>query len=61
MHIAFPTTEIEQLAQYLTRDFQMEGFLDKTGPRSSDAFRKRYFVLDDRKLMYMDDPYVSLT
>ncbi|CAG2178731.1 unnamed protein product, partial [Oppiella nova] len=37
-------------------DFVKEGFLWKTGPRVSDSYKKRWFVLDDRKLMYLDQP-----
>lgn len=59
LQIAFPTTSIRDLSANLTRDFIHEGFLYKTGPRVGDAYRKRYFVLDDRKLMYLDHPLVS--
>ena len=59
LQIAFPTTSIRDLSKHLTRDFKHEGFLYKTGPRVGDAYRKRYFVLDDRKLMYLDHPLVS--
>lgn len=59
MQIAFPQTPPEELAEFLTRDFVMEGTLWKTGPGAKDAYRKRYFVLDDRKLMYLNDPLVS--
>lgn len=57
--VAFPTTSPRELALHLTRDFTLEGYLYKTGPHVGDAYRKRYFVLDDRKLMYSNDPMVS--
>jgi len=33
--------------------------LSKTGPKSGNAFRRRWFSLDKRKLMYYEDPLVS--
>lgn len=57
--VAFPTTSPCELALHLTRDFSLEGYLYKTGPRVGDAYRRRYFLLDDRKLMYSNDPMVS--
>ena len=57
--VAFPTTSPRELALHLTRDFTLEGYLYKTGPRVGDAYRRRYFLLDDRKLMYSNDPMVS--
>ncbi|XP_076683705.1 arf-GAP with dual PH domain-containing protein 1 isoform X1 [Andrena cerasifolii] len=56
LQVAYPgATEAELLSQ-LTRDFPREGFLWKTGPRHTDAYKKRWFTLDGRKLMYHDDP-----
>lgn len=58
LQVAYPgATEAELLSQ-LTRDFPREGFLWKTGPRYTDAYKKRWFTLDGRKLMYHDDPMV---
>jgi hypothetical protein len=59
--VAFPTIAPHELAEHLTRDFSLEGYLHKTGPRVGDAYRRRYFLLDDRKLMYSNDPMVSST
>lgn len=59
MQIAFPTTPVEDLVPFLTRDFSIEGWLWKTGPRVGDAYKKRWFILDDRKLMYLEHPLVS--
>jgi len=42
----------------ITRDFLREGWLYKTGPRAGDAFRRRWFTLDNRQLMYYEDPMV---
>lgn len=44
----------------LTQDFVKEGWLWKTGPRSSDGYKKRWFTLDNRKLMYHDEPLVRV-
>lgn len=50
-----------QLLGCLMRDFTREGWLSKTGPRPTDSYKKRWFTLDERKLMYHDDPLVSHT
>jgi len=44
----------------ITRDFLREGWLHKTGPRAGDAFRRRWFTLDNRRLMYYEDPMVNV-
>ncbi|GIY65723.1 arf-GAP with dual PH domain-containing protein 1 [Caerostris darwini] len=54
--IAYPGTSELELSQFLTRDFLKEGWMFKTGPRSSDGYKWRWFTLDDRKLMYLEDP-----
>lgn len=59
LRVAYPGTSELELAQYLTRDFLKEGWMFKTGPRASDAYKWRWFTLDDRKLMYLEDPLVS--
>lgn len=56
LRVAFPGTNEVELAQCLTRDFPKEGWLYKTGPRNGDSYKKRWFTLDDRKLMYMEEP-----
>lgn len=42
----------------LTKDFVHEGWLWKTGPKPTDAYKKRWFTLDQRKLMYHEEPLV---
>jgi Arf-GAP with dual PH domain-containing protein len=59
LQIAFPTAHESELVPFLTRDFAREGYLMKTGPRPSDAYRRRWFTLDNRKLMYTTDPLDS--
>ncbi len=56
LQIAFPESPVQELIKCLSRDFVKEGFLWKTGPRVTDSYKKRWFVLDDRKLMYLDQP-----
>ncbi|KAG8233241.1 hypothetical protein J437_LFUL013304 [Ladona fulva] len=56
MQIAFPAASEEELVRWLPKDFAREGWLWKTGPRPSDSYKKRWFTLDNRKLMYHEDP-----
>ena len=55
LQTAFPQAHESDLIPHLTRDFSKEGWLLKTGPRPSDAYRRRWFTLDNRKLMYSTD------
>lgn len=56
LQVAFPAANEAELVGLLTRDFAREGWLWKTGPRPTDAYKKRWFTLDDRKLMYHEEP-----
>jgi hypothetical protein len=56
--VAFPGANKAQLASHLTQDFPMEGWLWKSGPKFVDSGKKRWFTLDNRKLMYHDFPLV---
>lgn len=56
LQVAYPSASEFDLVNYLTEDFAKEGWVWKTGPRTSDGFKKRWFTLDNRKLMYHDDP-----
>ncbi|XP_039355024.1 arf-GAP with dual PH domain-containing protein 1-like isoform X2 [Mauremys reevesii] len=40
----------------LMQKFLKEGYMEKTGPRQREAFKKRWFTLDHRRLMYFKDP-----
>ncbi|KAA8581059.1 hypothetical protein FQN60_002640 [Etheostoma spectabile] len=44
------------LVPKLTRNFMKEGFMEKTGPKHTEGFKKRWFTMDDRRLMYFKDP-----
>ncbi|XP_037094176.1 arf-GAP with dual PH domain-containing protein 1-like [Pollicipes pollicipes] len=54
--VAFPGTSVAELRSGLTHDFALEGWLYKIGPRAGDQYRRRWFTLDGRKLMYHDGP-----
>lgn len=56
LQVAYPSANEDDLIDHLTEDFAKEGWLWKTGPRVSDGFKKRWFTLDNRKLMYHDEP-----
>lgn len=56
LQVAFPSATEGELVGLLTRDFAKEGWLSKTGPRPSDGYKRRWFTLDNRKLMYHDEP-----
>ncbi|KAB7494466.1 Arf-GAP with dual PH domain-containing protein 1, partial [Armadillidium nasatum] len=53
---AYPTASEAELLPYLTKDFEMEGWVSKTGPHENDAYRKRWVTIDGRKLMYHLNP-----
>ncbi|XP_064595706.1 arf-GAP with dual PH domain-containing protein 1-like isoform X2 [Liolophura sinensis] len=53
--IAFPDRDANEMAEDLTHDFLMEGWLSKMGP-NNEPYRRRWFTLDRRKLMYTEDP-----
>lgn len=59
LQTAYPQANESDLIPLLTRDFAKEGMLLKTGPRPTDAYRRRWFTLDYRKLMYSADPLDS--
>ncbi|XP_028177992.1 arf-GAP with dual PH domain-containing protein 1-like isoform X2 [Ostrinia nubilalis] len=56
LQVAFPSTPQSDLVLRLPKDFAREGWLWKTGPKLTDAHRRRWFTLDNRKLMYHDEP-----
>uniref|UniRef100_A0A4W3JR12 ArfGAP with dual PH domains 2 n=1 Tax=Callorhinchus milii TaxID=7868 RepID=A0A4W3JR12_CALMI len=53
-----PLSTASQLLPRLTRNYAMEGYMEKTGPTQREPFKKRWFTLDalDRRLMYLKDP-----
>ena len=55
LQVAFPSATEADLVGLLSRDFAKEAWIYKTGPRQSDGYKRRWFTLDNRKLMYHDD------
>ncbi|KAF6769606.1 hypothetical protein AHF37_12216 [Paragonimus kellicotti] len=53
MGLSFSASEV---AATLTRDLDMAGWLSKTGPRKTDAWRRRWCMLSQRHLLYTDKP-----
>ncbi|XP_048870043.1 arf-GAP with dual PH domain-containing protein 1 [Brienomyrus brachyistius] len=56
LQVAFPGASDADLVPKLTRNFIKEGFMEKTGPKQTEGFKKRWFTMDDRRLMYFKDP-----
>ncbi|XP_060101468.1 arf-GAP with dual PH domain-containing protein 1-like isoform X2 [Heteronotia binoei] len=56
LKVAFPVASDKELKSRLTRSFLKEGYMEKTGPRQKEPFKKRWFTLDHRRLMYFKDP-----
>nr|XP_033818152.1 arf-GAP with dual PH domain-containing protein 2 isoform X2 [Geotrypetes seraphini] len=54
----FPNAAAAELIPRITRNYLKEGYMEKTGPKQREAFRKRWFTLDlqERKLLYYKDP-----
>ncbi|ERE74571.1 arf-GAP with dual PH domain-containing protein 1 [Cricetulus griseus] len=53
---ASPSSVLPQLVPKLSRNYLKEGYMEKTGPKQTEGFRKRWFTMDDRRLMYFKDP-----
>ncbi|XP_078510505.1 arf-GAP with dual PH domain-containing protein 2 isoform X2 [Lissotriton helveticus] len=55
---AFPDTPESELILRITRNYVKEGYMEKTGPKHREAFKKRWFTLDsmERKLLYYKRP-----
>jgi len=55
LQAAYPSADQNQLLLQLSSDFVQEGFLFKTGPNPKDGYKRRWFTLQGRKLMYHVD------
>lgn len=55
LQIAYPNENINLLARRIMWEYLKEGWLSKTGPRSNDAFRKRWVTVDYTKLTYSEE------
>uniref|UniRef100_A0A7N6B4Q6 ArfGAP with dual PH domains 1 n=1 Tax=Anabas testudineus TaxID=64144 RepID=A0A7N6B4Q6_ANATE len=56
LQVAFPGASTSELLPKLTRNYIKEGYMEKTGPKHTEGFKKRWFTMDDRRLMYFKDP-----
>ncbi|XP_029629838.1 arf-GAP with dual PH domain-containing protein 1 isoform X1 [Salmo trutta] len=56
LQVAFPGAHHADLVPKLTRNYIKEGYMEKTGPKHTEGFKKRWFTMDDRRLMYFKDP-----
>lgn len=56
LQVAFPGAPVSDLLPKLTRNYLKEGYMEKTGPKHTEGFKKRWFTMDDRRLMYFKDP-----
>ncbi|XP_023666331.1 arf-GAP with dual PH domain-containing protein 1-like isoform X1 [Paramormyrops kingsleyae] len=56
LKLAFPAAPDQELTTRMMRMYVKEGFMEKTGPRQTEVFKKRWFTLDNRRLMYFKDP-----
>ncbi|XP_052024088.1 arf-GAP with dual PH domain-containing protein 1 isoform X1 [Apodemus sylvaticus] len=61
LQVAFPGASDADLVPKLSRNYLKEGYMEKTGPKQTEGFRKRWFTMDDRRLMYFKDPLPLLT
>jgi len=55
LQVAYPQATEMELMGHLSIDFDREGYLFKTGPSPKDGYKKRWFTLEGRKLMYHID------
>ncbi|XP_077412328.1 arf-GAP with dual PH domain-containing protein 1-like [Vanacampus margaritifer] len=56
LQVAFPGAPIADLLPKVTRNYVKQGYMEKTGPKHTEGFKKRWFSMDDRRLMYLKDP-----
>nr|XP_012614569.1 arf-GAP with dual PH domain-containing protein 1 isoform X3 [Microcebus murinus] len=61
LQVAFPGASDADLVPKLSRNYLKEGYMEKTGPKQTEGFRKRWFTMDDRRLMYFKDPLLGPT
>ncbi|XP_006833673.1 PREDICTED: arf-GAP with dual PH domain-containing protein 2-like [Chrysochloris asiatica] len=55
---AFPELPEAELVPLITRNYLKQGFMEKTGPKQREPFKKRWFALDpqERRLLYYKNP-----
>lgn len=55
---SFPELPESELVPLITRNYLKQGFMEKTGPKQREPFKKRWFALDpqERRLLYYKNP-----
>ncbi|XP_077021388.1 arf-GAP with dual PH domain-containing protein 2 isoform X2 [Tamandua tetradactyla] len=58
LKMAFPELPESELVPLITRNYLKQGFMEKTGPKQREPFKKRWFTLDsqERRLLYYKNP-----
>lgn len=58
LKLAFPDLPESELVPLITRNYLKQGFMEKTGPKQREPFKKRWFALDalERRLLYYKNP-----
>ncbi|KAM7067665.1 arf-GAP with dual PH domain-containing protein 2 isoform 3-T3 [Molossus nigricans] len=58
LKMAFPELPESELVPLITRNYLKQGFMEKTGPKQREPFKKRWFALDpqERSLLYYKNP-----
>ncbi|XP_036925835.1 arf-GAP with dual PH domain-containing protein 2 isoform X3 [Sturnira hondurensis] len=58
LKMAFPELPEPELVPLITRNYLKQGFMEKTGPKQREPFKKRWFALDaqERRLLYYKHP-----
>ncbi|XP_076725427.1 arf-GAP with dual PH domain-containing protein 2 isoform X6 [Callospermophilus lateralis] len=58
LKMAYPELPESELVPFLTRNYLKQGFMEKTGPKQREPFKKRWFALDpqERRLLYYKNP-----
>ncbi|XP_031750539.1 arf-GAP with dual PH domain-containing protein 2 [Xenopus tropicalis] len=58
LRATYPQASEAELIPKITRNYSKVGYMEKTGPKQKEAFKKRWFNLDSggRKLLYYKNP-----
>ncbi|XP_073902501.1 arf-GAP with dual PH domain-containing protein 2 isoform X10 [Castor canadensis] len=58
LKMAFPEFPESELVPFITRNYLKQGYMEKTGPKQREPFKKRWFALDpqERRLLYYKNP-----
>ncbi|KAK7830020.1 hypothetical protein U0070_003475, partial [Myodes glareolus] len=58
LKLTFPDLSESELVPLTTRNYLKQGFMEKTGPKHKEPFKKRWFALDplERRLLYYKNP-----